>query len=305
MKVRKYLAALIAALLLLSLTGCGAAPENSMSMSDSDKYNRYDAEYGVAEPAAGDTADTEQAVPESRKWIITMNIDAETEDMDTLLQTLQEKITSLQGYVENQEINNGSLYSSYRYRSAYLTIRIPADQADNFLSHVSGVSNVTSSNKSMEDITLTYVATDSRVKALQAEEARLLELMAQAETMSDLLEIEQRLTDVRYQLESATSQLKVYDNLVDYATIHLSISEVQEYTPVEEETVWERISGGFVDSLKDIGEGLVDFTVWLLVSSPYLVLWGAIGTGIFLIVRKIRRKKPKQAPKPIVTDKPE
>jgi hypothetical protein len=245
-----------------------------------------------------------QTAPEGRKWIITMNIDAETEDLDTLLAGLQEKIAALQGYVEDQQIHNGSMYSSYRYRSASLTIRIPADQAEGFLSHVSGISNVTSSNKTMEDITLIYVDTESRVKALRTEEARLLELMEQAQTMADLLEIEARLTDVRYELESATSKLRVYDNLVDYATIHLSISEVQEYTPVKEETVWQRISGGFVDSLESIGEGLVNFMVWLLVSSPYLLLWGAIGTGIFLVVRKLLRKK-KKTPKPIVTDQSE
>ena len=42
---------------------------------------------------------------------------------------------------------------------------------------------------------------------------------------------------------------------VDYSTVYLYIDEVEVYTPVEEETVWERISTGFVDSLKNIGEG--------------------------------------------------
>ena len=55
---------------------------------------------------------------------------------------------------------------------------------------------------------------------------------------------------MRYELENRASQLRLYDNQVDYATIYLSIDEVQEYTPVEEPTVWERISGGFVSSIK-------------------------------------------------------
>ena len=135
--------------------------------------------------------------------------------------------------------------------------------------------------------------------ALQTEEARLLELMEKAETMSDLLEIEARLTDVRYELESTTSQLRVYSNQVDYATIHLSIEQVQEYTPVEEETLWQRISGGFMSSLKSVGEGIVDFFVWVIVSLPYLVIWGAVLAVVIIIFKKkkiklFRRKKKEE-----------
>ena len=136
------------------------------------------------------------------------------------------------------------------------------------------------------------------MNALQTEEARLLELMEQAETMADLLEIEARLTDVRYELERVTSQLRVYDNLVDYATIYLGIDEVTEYTPVEEETLWQRISGGFVRSLKGLGETLLDVAVWLIVNLPYLVVLAAIAWAVIAIIRRLRRKKAvKKAPR--------
>ena len=123
--------------------------------------------------------------------------------------------------------------------------------------------------------------------------------MEQAETMSDLLEIEARLTHVRYELESVTSQLRTYDNLVNYATIYLNIDEVTEYTPVEEETLWQRISGGFMSSLKSVGEGLVDFFVWVIVSLPYLVIWGAVLAVVIIIFKKkkiklFRRKKKEE-----------
>ena len=68
------------------------------------------------------------------------------------------------------------------------------------------------------------------MNALLAEEARLVELMAQAETMTDLLQIEQRLTDVRYELEDITSQMRILENQVDYATIYLNIEEVRDFT---------------------------------------------------------------------------
>ena len=145
-------------------------------------------------------------------------------------------------------------------------------------------------------MTLTYVDTETRLKALETEQARLLELMEQAQTMSDLLEIEGRLTEVNYQLESVASQLKTLENQVSYATVHLYINEVQEYTPVAEKTTWQRITEGCVDSLEGIWDGAVEIFVWVLANSPYLVVFGAAGFGIGILLRK-RKKSVKKAPR--------
>lgn len=290
MKNKRVLSIALVLLLLAGIfTGCGASTKNTAVSADfavQEEAAAYESKT-LAENGSGAST----ALPENRKWIITVNMSAETEDLDALLASLDEQILALNGYVENQNIYNGSTYSSRRYRSAYLTIRVPAADVDNFAEQVSGLSNVVSNSKNMEDVTLNYVATESRVTALQTEEARLLELMAKAETMADLLEIEGRLTDVRYELESTASQLRLYDNQIDYATIYLNIEEVQEYTPVEEPTLWERISGGFTRSLKGLGESLLDILVWVIANSPYLVVYGGILLAILLLVRRHRKRK--------------
>lgn len=298
MKTKKYLSILLCAALLIGLlAGCGA------KSASGDYGVAYDS--AVEAPAAMEEmesnykltesgSDASAVLPESRKWIITVNMDAETEDLDALLASLSKKIASLSGYVESQRVYNGSSYSSRRYRSASLTVRIPAERVDDFTEEVSGLSNVVSNYKELEDVTLSYVATESRMKALQTEEERLLELMEQAETMSDLLEIEERLTDVRYELESVTSQLRTYDNLVNYATVYLNIDEVQEYTPVQERTLWERISQGFVASLRGLWNGIVEAMAWVIINLPYLVVVGAV---ILVIVVLLRRRKNRRAAK--------
>jgi hypothetical protein len=234
------------------------------------------------------------ALPEGRKWIITIDMNVETEDLDSLMTDLDQKIKALNGYVEDQNIHNGSTYADRRYRNANLTVRIPDENVDKFTDDVAGISNVVSQNLRREDITLKYVSTSSRVTALETEEARLLELLAKAETMEDLLEIEARLTDVRYELENYASQLRLYDNQIDYATIYLYISEVQEYTPVEEPTFLERITKGFRDSLENLAEGSVDLVVWLIVSLPYLAVICVVGAVVFVIVNRIRKAKAKK-----------
>ena len=238
----------------------------------------------VANDMTGSTGAT--ALPENRKWIITINMDVETEDLDALLEQLDEQIAEFGGYVENQNIHNGSNYASHRYRSANLTIRIPVQQVEQFTGSISGFANVTSQNVNREDITLQYTATANRVTALETEEARLLELLAEAETMSDLLEIEARLTDVRYELENFASQLRLYDNQVDYATVYLYISEVQEYTPVEDPTFVERIKTTFSDALEGLGDGIVNLTVFLMGNSPYLLTFGLLAFVLFRLAKR-------------------
>ena len=296
MKIQKYMSLILAVLLAVTLCGCSSAVSKDMAV---DNY------YSAPESGAAgiyDGANEKVEMPSNvnapltdRKLIKTVDLNAETEDLDALLEAVTQRVTELGGYVENQRVYNGSAYSSRRSRSASMTIRIPADMLEGFVDHVASHTNIVSRYVNVDDVTLAYVATESRVAALETEQARLLELMAQAETMSDLLEVEARLTDVRYELESVTSQLNVLKNQVSYGTVNLNVDEVVEYTPVEEETFWQRISGGFMDSLRGIGDGIVECTVFVLANLPYLLLIGAgVAAIVFLAKRSIRKRKAKK-----------
>lgn len=265
------------------------APDYNYGASD-----KVDLESGVTDSASG-TSDT-GATPQNQKLIRTIRLSAETEDMDVLLSQVEKRIGELNGYVEAREIYNGSMYNSKRYRRANLTIRIPAANLDSFVSHVGEVSNITNNTETTDDVTLQYVSIESRIKALKIEEERLLELLSKADNMSDLLTIESRLTDVRYELENITSQLRVLENKVNYGTIHLEVSEVVEYTEPEPESDWQRMCKNFVESVKDVGNGLKEFFIWLVGATPYLMLIGVITGGIFLIIFfSVRRKMKKKA----------
>ena len=299
MKNRKALAIVLTVLLLAGiLTGCGAKASNDRAPMEDYYFNSESAAGafdGAGEKVEADMSSSSGAALADRKLIKTVELTAETEDLDALLTAITGRVSELGGYIENQRVYNGSAYASYRSRSASLTIRIPADRLDGFVDHVAENTNIVSRYAYIDDVTLTYVATESRVKALQAEESRLLELMDKAENLTDLLQVEARLTDVRYELESVTNQMNVLKNQVSYGTIHLNVDEVVEYTPVAEETFWQRISGGFVDSLEEIGDGIVEVTVFVLANLPYFVL---IGIGVVVIIvlakRSIRKKKAKK-----------
>lgn len=294
--MKKSLVWVLAFVLCLGLlTGCGV--QNATAGDSGIRGNGSTVLEDSAESLQTSTSGNLPEVMSNQKLIRKIHLEAETEDLDALLTAVMEKINQLGGYVEQQEVYYGSPTSQRRFRRGTLTVRIPAEKLDDFVAKVTESSNIVSSNETTENVTLTYVATQSRIKALETEQTRLLELLAKADSTKDLLEIESRLTEVRTELEKVSSQLRTLDNQVDYGTVNLTISEVKEYTVTEEpESIWQRIGTGFMDSLKNLGSFFTELFVFVVVAFPYLLVIGAIAVIVILVIR-FRRKKPRKEPK--------
>ncbi len=295
---KRMIALLLTVMMVCGLfAGCGAS-------SPTDYAVKEEMNSAAEAPAAGEMADNvlsgstaTNTSAANQKLIKRVNMEAETEDLQTLLPQVTGKVAELGGYIESQELYNGSIHASYRRRSANMTIRIPADRLGEFTSQVEGISNVVNYSETTDDVTLKYVDTESRVKALEVEQERLLAMLEKAENLKDLLEIEDRLTDVRYELESYASQLRALDNKINYATVNLHINQVKVYTEVEPQTVWQRIGSGFSGNLSDIGEDLTDFFVWIVTYSPQLIFWAAVIAVIAAAVkRKVKKVRVAKAP---------
>ena len=63
-------------------------------------------ESGIYEESVSSSAAMDSGALTDRKLIKTVNISAETEDLDTLMGSLTEAITAAGGYVENQTVHN-------------------------------------------------------------------------------------------------------------------------------------------------------------------------------------------------------
>lgn len=293
--MKKFTAFALALVLVASmLFGCGASNESGGAVADKGYGEIFqDGQLGSTGGTLADqTTSSSTATNTSQKLVRKMWLSVETEDLDTLLTGIDQRINELGGYVESREVYNGSQRSSSRYRNAELTIRIPADKLSIFVDHVTENTNIISSNETAEDITLTYTATENQVKALETEHVRLLELLEKADSMSDVLEIEKRLTQVRTDLENVTSQLRLYENQVTYGTVYLSVSEVKEYTDTTEpETVWQRIGKGFMENLKDIGDFFVELFVVVVAGLPYISLIVVLLVVTVFVIKSRKKKK--------------
>ncbi len=289
----------------LLLAGCGPSggtyaetAADTASYDNGAGYASDDIYSTEAAPAEEKAQEAGVEVQDSqRKLIKNVSIDVETETIDELLATVRNKTDSLGGYIEESSTYNGSSYYGKENRNASLTIRIPAEKLDEFLAEVSQVSNVIRRNESISDVTLQYVDLESHKKALLVEQERLLELLEQAETMEDIISLESRLSEVRYQIESMESQLRTMDNQVSYSTVYLTVQEVTALTPVKEQTTWERISTGFAGSLYNLGAGIGNFLIALIISLPYLIFFTVIVLGIVLIIWLIKKNSSKEAQK--------
>lgn len=288
MKRSRFLSlSLVLILMIALLAGCAAE-------STQDNYNAAGKGEAMAPGLSGNDSEslTGSDVLNDRKLIRKINLTAETEDMDALLSQINQRVAELEGYIEARDIYNGSAYYDNVSRRATLTIRIPANQLDSFVQRVADISNIISNTEESDDVTLQYTATESRLKVLKTEEERLLAFLEEAESISEMLDIEKRLTEVQAQLESLTSQLKVYDNLVDYGTIRLSIDEVEQYTEVPEEdpTMWQQIATGFTASMKNVGNILKGLVVFFITCIPYLLPLAAVG-GVVLLILWLRKRR--------------
>jgi len=285
--------------LALCLTACGGNDSAGLvgGSSGSAVYTTPEQEAtgalsdydGGMEPAAEEgSPDTAPITPqnENRKLITTVDIEAESRDYDSFLSWLDGKLAQAGGYIENSEMQ---AYDE-NHRNCHLTLRIPADKLDGFLSSMGENCNVLNKSIRQEDVTLSYVDTQSHRDALRVEQERLLELLEQAESLEDIIALEDRLTNVRYQLQNYGSALRMLDSQVDYSTVELSLQEVRELTEPAPESWGSRAWSGMKENARDIGQFFQELGLFLVTHLPILTLLGLVALVVWLATIKPRRR---------------
>lgn len=258
----------------------------------------YDAGGGsTAQVNEEDVKESAEASGNKRMLIKTVHMSVESEDIDTMVKNVEKRVEELGGYIENLSVNNEK-YSNSETKTADLTARVPIEKLDSFVNEVEGQSNVLNRSSNAEDVTLRYVDMQARMDSLQTEYDRISELLKQADSLDNIIELENRLTDIRYEMQSYGAQMKAMKNQATYSTIYLNIKQVIEYTPVveKEQSRLERMTEGFVQNCKKVWNGLLDFFVGLVVALPVLLVWAVVITLIVLLIRFIARKSREKHP---------
>lgn len=239
-------------------------------------------------------------VPEvnaNRKMITEMNLSMETTAIEASVATISNAVKNLGGYLQSSSMSGNSINANDNLRYAYMTARVPQQHLEEFLTIISGTGNILQRSENVRDVTLQYTDTQDRIKTLEIEQDRLWELLAKAESMDSIIMLEQRLSEIRYELESFKSQLRTYDDQVNYATVYIDISEVRIFTPQSKGSVGARISKGFSENLSFITYAAIDTFVFIAAHLPALVILAAIGLLIWKVGKSrkpVFRKKAQE-----------
>ncbi|SDH28058.1 protein of unknown function [Pseudobutyrivibrio sp. 49] len=308
--MRRRIAILLAVLLATGMfsTGCGGtsdgASADAYDMSGSTKALEsgagFDSELGSFYADTNEIAQEQVEAPKEesvdseyttgRKIIYSSNISIETKNFDEDIVAIKKLVQSNGGYYESSSITGTAEYGG---RYANYTARIPSAKYQAFMDSVGDIGSVTSSDEAVEDITSNYVDVQARLKSLRTKLERLQELEANAETVEDLLNIEDRINDVQYDIENYTAQLKVLDDKIDYCTVSIHVDEVITYTEIKADTFWNR----FVEAIGDSLSGFVTFLQGLVIVIVYILPYAIVGViiaGIVLFMIKKKGTAPKK-----------
>lgn len=325
--MKKTISLILALILAFSLCACGSSAKGSSyaqsTAASGAYYGNSTADYEAAYDEAGFAAPAEMPEPapgaaedfgglsadasssaatgtgsnatiNTEKIIYSADAQLETTTFDETVAAITEMISAYGGFVESSSVNGANYYNKSRgytsLRSASYTIRIPSENFTSMMNALPTLGNVPYTNTYTENVTSQYYDVQARLTAYRAQETRLIEMMSVAETVEDIITIEDRLTEIRYQIDSMQSRLNNWDRKVNYSTIYLNVSEVSEYTPAEtvKVTYGEKLAAAVKHGFKTVGDFFAGFLLWFVEALPTLVILAVIAAVIVIIIRKTR-----------------
>ncbi len=312
---KKNLLIVMTLVFALLLTACGASNETAAvydMVTEGSKAEEPMVEYVVEEElefvsdssvteTQEESAPAEELTPEeaakkyAEKIVYSGHLNIETTDFDGSIAALNKAVEFYDGFVQDSNVSgrsNGDR-TAVVDRYAYYVVRIPSKDFDTFMSRTGDLGNVTSSGRSAENVTSRYTDYEARLTSLYTQEERLLDMLGTSGDLESLIALEQRLSEVRYEIESIERNLRDLDQRLSYSTINIDLHEVEVYTPnvAVQRSFGEKLSDAFSDGWRGFSRGIQNFVFWLAESLPTLVLLAAIVVGVVFGVRKVRRKK--------------
>ncbi|MCL2703678.1 MAG: DUF4349 domain-containing protein [Defluviitaleaceae bacterium] len=239
---------------------------------------------------AGNIFHEELETRRNRQIIRNGSVYMSTRDFDTLTSYVLDLVESFNGYIESTD-----KYTTHEgLRNQSFSLRVPSGNFEAAMRGIESQGGVRNSSRGQSDVTDHYYDIAARLDARTIEEQRLLELIAQAREIADLILLEQRLSQVRQEIESMRGQLQGMDRRVSYSQIWLSITE--ERGIYEPGTLLARVAKAFTDSIDAtaaFAQTVLVFLVSAIIPLIFIALMLLVGRFTFRrLVRRRRKRKP-------------
>lgn len=271
MKRKLFILSILMAFLLI-ISACTAFEGTDNQSESMDITREYAGE--------GDSEEIEVAPEESQslsaidplRVVTTIDLSFETINFDEFSNDIEDIIESNEGYIEYSDLWHGG--SSEAYRRGDYTIRIPQENVNKFKERINDLGNILTESTNRQDVTSQYTDTESRLRAVETKEERILALLESADLMSDIIELEKELSNVIYEKEQLTSQLTDLDDRTNYSTLHLTVEEVTRYSNTEDidDGLGTRIKNAITDSLHFFYTTLESLIIFFIYLIPFLII---------------------------------
>ncbi len=193
-------------------------------------------------------------------------------------------VAKYNGYYAKENLFNSNFEISYN-----LKIRIPENNFEKLIGDIeSGEGEIKYKEIDARDVTDQFIDLKTRLANKKNYLKKYNDLLKQAKSVKDILEIEEKIRGIEEEIESTTGRLKYLSDLVDYSTLDLEISQLKDlvYQPQKRDKLANRLK----IALSKGWFGFVDFFVFVVKIWPF---WLILAMVVYTWRRYKRRKKSK------------
>ena len=259
-------------------------------MAESASYSAKTAAAGDAYVDTDTTADT-GASAQAAKIIRTVNFTIQTRNYESDYETIRRLVGEAGGRIESLSASGDG--TARNLRRASFTLRVPSGRLDDFITGTKGVGTVTSFSENSEDVSERYYDTANRLNTQQVKMERLTELMKKAEDVSDLIELENAVSDTQYWIDYYTGSLRGYDSRVNDSYVYVNLREMSSADAAEtpELSLGERILNAISSSAETALDILQASLIFLIAALPWIIAAVVVIVVIRLIIRRRKHHK--------------
>jgi hypothetical protein len=236
-------------------------------------------------PPSSPLTPTETKEVIKKKIIKDGRIGIEVQDLERTKTQIDSLVAKHGGYYANERLNNSDWEISYN-----LKIRIPRDNFEKLIAEVeTGGGEIKYKEVDARDVTDQFIDLETRLANKKSYLSKYNELLKQAKSVKDILEIEEKIRGIEEEIESTTGRLKYLSDLVSFSTLDLEISKPKDfkYKPEKRDKFTKRLKHAL-----SIGWfGFVDFIVFVIKIWPF---WIIVGLIVYSWKKYRRRKKDKK-----------
>ncbi|MFT6749019.1 MAG: hypothetical protein ACJAQ1_000948 [Flavobacterium sp.] len=214
------------------------------------------------------------------KIIKNANLRFETDDLIKTNAKIQASVKKL-----NATIQSDAEEKEYKTNTRRLLVRIPSKNFEDFITEISkGVGYFDTKEISSQDVTEEFIDIESRLKTKKVLESRYLELLKKVNKISEILEIEKQISEIREEIESKEGRLKYLNSQVSMSSVSIKFYKTQAnnggVTVSYGSKIWNSIVSGF--------NSVSTFFLFLLQIWPFILILVA---SIIFYRRRFSKKK--------------